>query len=151
MKFLHLEIIVKRMKLWRNGQYLLSVCSFGSCHAYKLCTVKVYIYSYWVKSTLSPQLYVLISEENAHWPVAAAVLVYMGFVLFCFCVVNWYLKNKKQQKIITTTVYRLKITAFYTTEILSQDFQSRHWVQVTFLMWTESPVVSPHNGECTQS
>lgn len=22
----------------------------------------------------------------------------MGFLLFCFCVINWYLKNKKQQK-----------------------------------------------------
>lgn len=72
------------------------------------CVQLKYIYSYWVKSTLSPQLYVLISEENAQWPVAAAVLVYMGFVLFCFCVVNWYLKNKKQQQKITTTVYRLK-------------------------------------------
>lgn len=122
---------------------------------YTLCTVKVYIYiyiySYWVKSTLSHGLYVLVSEENAQWPVAAAaVLVYMGFVLFCFCVVNWYLKNKKKKKpqLLFTD---WKITAFYTTEILSQDFpQQALGSSYCSDVDGESSVVSPHNGRvCT--
>lgn len=75
----------------------------------------------------------------------------MGFLLFCFCVINWYLKNKKQQK-TTTTVYRLKkkITAFYTTEILSQDFAKQELgSSYFFAVDGESSVVSPHEGECT--
>lgn len=115
---------------------------------YKLCTVKVYIYiyiySYWVKSTLPPWLYVLVSEENAQWPVvaaaAAAVLVYMGFVLFCFCVVNWYLKNKKQTKKPRLLFTDWKITAFYTTEILSQDFPKQELGSSYFSDVDESPL-----------
>lgn len=52
----------------------------------------------------------------------------------------------------TTTVYRLKkkITAFYTTEILSQDFAKQELgSSYFFAVDGESSVVSPHEGECT--
>lgn len=89
---------------------------------YTLCTVKVYIYIFLrVKASSPHACMLLVSKENAQRP-TAAVLVYMGFVLFCVCVINWYLKNKKQQKPRLLFTDWKKITAFYTTEILSQDF-----------------------------
>lgn len=42
----------------------------------------IYIYSYWVKSTLSPQLYVLISEEMLSD--LLLLLFWFIWVLFCF-------------------------------------------------------------------
>lgn len=97
------------MKKWPIS---LSVCSFRSCHAYKLCTVEVYIFLLSKKHPL-PTVVCLNIWGECSVTRCCCFLVYMGFVLFCFCVVNWYLKNKKQQqKITTTTVYRLKNHCF---------------------------------------
>lgn len=62
------------------------------------------------ESPLSHACLSLASEEDAQRPAAAAaVLGCMHSVLFWFCVVNWYLKNKtKKTTKTTTTVYRLK-------------------------------------------
>lgn len=61
-------------------------------------------------------------------------------------------KKQKTTTKTTTTVYRLKkkITAFYTTEILSQDFAKQELgSSYFFAVDGESSVVSPHKGECT--
>ena len=93
---------------------------------YKLCTVKkkniyIYIYSYMSKKHPLQQLYVIgIWREFPNNSLLLLLfLLCLGF-LFLFCVENWYLKKKKrkaEKKRLLFTDW--KITAFYTTEILS--------------------------------
>lgn len=70
----------------------------------------------------------------------------MGFLLF-LCDKLIFKKTKKQKTRLLFTDWKKKITAFYTTEILSQDFAKQELGSSYF--FAVDRVVSPHEGECT--
>lgn len=89
---------------------------------YKLCTVKyiyiyTYIYSYMSKKQPLQQLYVIgiWREFLTHCCCCCCCFLVCMVFLFCFCVVNFYLKKKERRK-IRVLFTDWKITAFYTTE-----------------------------------
>lgn len=118
---------------------------------YTLCTVQVYILPEW-KPPL-PRLSVVsiwrgCSEARcgcccSRLYAFCSVLVLCGKLVFK----KQNKKNNKNHNYCLQT--EKKITAFYTTEILSQDFAKEELgSSYLFAVDGESSVVSPHNGEC---
>lgn len=112
------EKIVKRMKLCRNGQYLLLICSFGNSCTINCVQLNIYIYSYMSKKQLLQPSYVIgIWREFLNNPLLLLLLflVCMDF-LFCFCVVKCYLKKKRKGEKHDYCLQAEKLLLFYTTE-----------------------------------